>query len=100
MDYEDYLGLVLIYMANTTEGLSESESSYIFEEVGKDHYQKALDFFNDHSEYQVLQEIQKLSPSFEKERDEVLLDLKRIMNVDNIDPQLEQVVYSRLEKLI
>ncbi len=98
--YDDFLALVLIYVANSSEGLSDSEKDHINNEVGGSHFQKAMDYFNAHSEYEVIQKIQELSTHFSKQRDEVLHDVKETIKVSETDQQLEEGIYSILSKIL
>ncbi len=100
IDYQDYLALALIYVANTSEGLSKEETNYIFSQVGQSHYDKALSYFKSHSEFEVINTIQELSKQFSKEREEVLQDMKQLIQADTIDQQLEQTIFTRLSRLI
>ncbi len=99
-DYKDYLALVLIYVANTSEGLSEEEKRYILNQVGEKHYEKAFDFFNNHSEFEVVNKIQSLSNGFSKSKDEVVADMKEIIKIDDADPQFEQAIVTTLSRML
>ena len=54
---DSFLSLLLIYASNVDMEISESEHDWISNKLGEDSYQKANEYFNDHSEYQVLQQI-------------------------------------------
>ncbi len=100
-DYLDYLALILIYTANTSDGISEIEFEHISGKVGKHHLAKAKQFFDEHSEVEVIEYIDEFSNRFARDnRDKVIQDINDIIAVDHIEPAAQDNVLRLLKKLI
>lgn len=100
---ESFLSLLLIYASNVDMDINEAEHDWISNKLGEDAYQKAREYFTEHSEYQVLQQIIKLKDQFLQEENS-LETCKEYLNglfaSDGEYTTFEHEVYNLLEKIL
>lgn len=100
-DYLDYLALILIYTANTSDGISDVELAHISGKVGPSHLKKAKQFFDQHSEVEVIEYIDEYSNQFARDnRDKVIDDIIEIIEADRIDAAAQGNILRILKKIL
>ena len=100
---DSFLSLLLIYASNVDMEINESEHEWISNKLGENSYETARQYFNDHSEYQVLQQIISLKDEFLQ--DENALDtckeyLDGLFAADGEYTDFEHDVYNLLKKIL
>ena len=61
---ESFLSLLLIYASNVDMEMTEDEHQWIARNLGENAYQNAKGFYDQHSEYEVLQKVLDLKAEF------------------------------------
>lgn len=100
---EDFIALVLHYAANADLNISSEEQGLITKMVGQAHYDKALSYFNDASDYETIQKIVELKGHFfagddgKEKLNAILLDL---FKSDEDFSSMEQNVMHALDRIL
>lgn len=99
--YDEYLALVLIYTANASDGISLEEYNFISEKVKGSHYNTAMEFFDGHSEVEVIERINELTKIYASDsKEKVFKDVQQMIHVDEDDKVVEEQILRFLKKLI
>ena len=100
---EDFLAFLTLYGANADMEISEEEKSWIKQQFGTSHYDKARQLFDRESDYENIEVILALREKFcpgEEGKMVVKSFLEQLFKVDNDYSYLEKIVLKCLEKLL
>lgn len=61
---DSFLSLLLIYASNVDMEMTEAEHAWISRQFGEEAYQKAKNYYDDHSEYEAIQKVMSLKAEF------------------------------------
>src|SRR5690606_11681945 len=100
--YNEFLGLMLVYVAHVDMEFSEDEKKLIKQKVGEQAMEKVITDFEEMSDFQAFQTILSYKgiyfPTAEQKR-ELLADMKALFLADGDYSTLERETYHFLEKL-
>lgn len=100
---EDFIALLLQYAANVDLEVTPPEKNLILKMAGKAHYDKALAFFNQASDYETIQRLIELRGHFfagEKGKEQLHNLLLNIFSADEEFSAMEHVVMNSLERIL
>lgn len=101
--YNEFLGLLLVYVSHVDMDFSEEEKTLIKKKVGEKAFNKVLTDFENMSDFQAFQDIlsykSKYFPTV-KQKKAILADMKKLFLADNDYSTLEKETYHFLEKLM
>lgn len=101
--YNEFLGMLLIYVAHVDMDFSEDEKKLIKQKIGNQAMNKVLADFEEMSDFQAFQTILSYKGIYfptAEQKEELLEDMKRLFLADGDYSTLEKETFHFLEKLM
>ena len=101
--HDDFLALLTIYGAHADMEVSDDEKTWICQQFGEDHYQKANATYERLSDYDVIQAIMQMKERFfpgEQGKLTLRAMLERVFAVNHQFSTLEDIVLKGLDKVL
>lgn len=101
--YNEFLGLLLIYVAHVDMDFSQEEKNLIKQKIGNQAMEKVLKDFENMSDFQAFQTILSYKGAYfpiAEQKEEILENMKKLFLADEDFSTLEKETYHFLEKML